>query len=133
MTVIKFILFLFVTWIALNWVFNYSTYHRYFMKAAPGVVGLAAINAWAFIELGLADSWLLFLVIFGVGMGLIAQSGKKKMSALMQLSDNPDRLRAIATSGANTTTYFWLSVLLFAISWFVAYLIIFNASLPPLR
>jgi len=130
MPLLKLIAFILGSWLAIVWVFGYSTYHEFFWKNLPLLLGVAVADAWVFVELGFGYRWFTYVIVYVAGVAVIGQQQKRSLTALLSASQDADQAKAVAVSGANTLTYYWWSSILFLIAWFGAYLVFFNRALP---
>lgn len=119
-----FALFYFISWFALMWIFNFSTYHRYFKYAVAPLIVYSILLPYIFIYLGFEPYSLYLIMTFGYMLSQVFYKLWKEYwnlktnpaTALATANQNPQitltREELIASSG-KTALYYGLSVFIF--------------------
>ena len=129
MEILRFVLFLVVSQILLMQIYRFSTYHRYFPRALPFLVGFAALTAYMFFRLHLSNMFLWY----PIGVMLLLWSNWRKNVRLSAAFDqtfagDEQAMAVLKLSAASTRAYFMLSSVVYLVVFIVAFLYFFNVA-----
>jgi len=110
------------------WLFGYSTYQKYFPRAAPFLAFFAFLQAFILNVLHLENFFIWHLalsILVFVWWGV--KSKRQATGLLSSLSDNADLNRIAAESIHNTWLFFFLSVILFLVVFTISFVWMYNS------
>lgn len=126
MEVIYYIIFFFVSWFGLMLIFSFSTYHKFWFWALPGVAAYSVLLGFLLDYFGLHGGFLWHL---GISLFLLVKNffkQKNQIKVIMELTEEKSQMRAMSESGMNTLTFYLISSLIYLVSFSVSYLYFFN-------
>ncbi len=117
-----FFIFLIVSWFFLMQIFRFSTFHRYFLKAAPFLIGYGALIAFLLVQFHFHKIfWLyLFLIVLFLLINHRKQHQAKHLLNLFSGEDTENRIVA-DISLKRTIKYHLLSSAVFVVSFVLAF------------
>lgn len=108
-------------------VFRLTTYHRYFWRSLPLLVGYAAVVGWALYALDMHAFFLWQLALASVWLFVVGKKQSKAAAAMLQLAgDDAEAVRFMATSASRTTAYYTASSIVYVIGISITYLWLYN-------
>ena len=144
-----FFVFLFASWFLLMQVFRFSTYHRYFFKVAPLLIGYAVLIAFLLIQFNFQNFfwWYLVLSCFFLFINyrkqlkyykdaddMFAHLVKSVVDSIPEGETKQHVEKELSLSFGRTIKYYLLSAIVFIASFVPAFLYFAgNASLPSLQ
>lgn len=128
MQILAFAAFLVVSHFLLMQIFRLTTYHAYFWKAVPLLVGYSALVGWLFYAWKLHQFFLWQLVLASVWLFVVARKQNKSTEAMLQMAgDNADSVRFMASSMTKTSQYYAYSSFIYVIGFSITYLWLYNS------
>ena len=129
MSIVWYVVFLFVTHRLLLFLFTFSTYHRTARWAVPAVVGYGVLVGLLLFQLGL---WSFFIWHVGVSTLLLVKTSLTESRAGNEIITRMriDERAAAELSIASTRAYYWLSSVLYVLAFTISFLAFLNLSLP---
>ena len=130
MQILFYLVFLFVGYMLTMFIFNFSTYHRYFFWAGPVLGVFAVAQAYVLCLMNLAAFFLWHLLIMvGVFIWWFAKTvrsadgvGKAADAGLLE-----DQQKGLYSRSLNRTfLYLFLSILIYISSFSIGFIYIFN-------
>lgn len=117
-----FFIFLFATWFLLMQIFRFSTYHKYFSKIAPFLIGYAILVVFLLHQFNFENFFWWYLFLSAVFLFINHNKQYQAKNLLDLLSDNEKEKReGIETSFNRTVKYHLLSSIVFIVSFTFAY------------
>lgn len=127
MQILAFLVFLVVSHFLLMQVFRLTTYHAYFWKALPLLVGYSILVGWLLFIWKLHQFFLWQVVLASVWLFIIARKQAKIADAMLQIAnDDADSVRFMALSALKTKQYYAYSSFIYVVCFSVTYLWLFN-------
>lgn len=115
--------FYFFSYYFLMFIFNYSTYHKYFKFGFPLLVSYGLLIAFLFLKFGFYSSFITYLVIFSIQLFLgYRKQIKSKKKVNEMYGDSSD----IELSFEKTLRYYILSSMVYLLSFSISFIYIFN-------
>lgn len=130
MEIVRFVLFLLVVHFVLMQLYRFSTYHRYFARALPFLVGYAVLVGYLFYRLHLNNAFLWYLL--GVVLLLWSNWRKNERSsaAFDRQFEGDEQVNAVLRlSAASTRAYFLLSSAIYLLVFVASFLYFYNVAL----
>lgn len=127
---LSFVVFLLVTYLLVLQIFKFTTYHRYFFKALPFLLGYSMLVGYAMSSITPFHGYW-FTLIWGSGLLFLFQwrSQKRKFRAFVDLAIADPQDRALAQlSGASTRAYYMISALTYLTTYTLSFLIFLNLT-----
>lgn len=123
-----YILFLVTSFFFALQVFKFSTYHAYFAKSLPFLIGYAALVGYAVYAIkSFHPFWFTQIWASALLFWLVWRTQAKRAKALVELaSDSPEEKNLAHLSTQSTKTYFWLSVVVYVVSYSIAFIVFLN-------
>ncbi|MBU1092416.1 hypothetical protein KJ836_01980 [Patescibacteria group bacterium] len=117
-----FFIFLFASWFLLMQLFRFSTYHKYFFKIAPLLIGYAVLIAFLLIQFNFQDFFWWYLILSGLFLLINHKKQHQAKNFLDLLSGDDKEKRAEAETSFNKTIkYHLLSSVVFVASFILAF------------
>jgi len=128
-----FLVFMFVTWFLLMQVFRFSTYHTYFLKTAPLLIGYAVLVAFLLRQLNFGDFFWWYLGLSSLLLLINHQKQRRDKDAVDMVAKNMvDSMplegearqyaeRELSLSASRTIRYHLLSSVVFILAFFLAF------------
>ncbi len=132
MTGLYYLIFLAISYFLLKKLFDFSTYHRYFIWAGPLVAIFAVLQAYLLIELSLARAFVYHLgvsIVIFLYWGYVSAKQTKIMTSATEIST--EDMKLIHQSTINTWLFFFLSVITYLVSFVVSFTYIYNTWYLP--
>lgn len=108
-------------------IFRLTTYHAYFWKALPLLVGFGAFVGWLLFYLNLHEFFLWQIVLASAWLFLVARKQGAVAKAMLQAAgDDSESVRFVAASAFKTASYYTYSAFIYVVSLSVAYLWFYN-------
>lgn len=127
MMILAFAAFLVVSHFLLMQIFRLTTYHAYFWKAVPLLVGYSALVGWLLYAWRFHEFFLWQLVLASVWLFVVARKQNKSTEAMLQMAgDNADSVRFMASSVTRTRQYYAYSSFIYVIGFSITYLWLYN-------
>jgi len=129
--VIGFLGFYLISWWVLMQIFRLTTYHAYFWKALPLLIGYGVLVGWLMFwmryEGGFFWMLLFLLVSFIFGAVKAKRLGTQMVSWGEAFSDNlPNITEVVAKSALNSLFYYIISAIVFFIAFSSSFLFFYN-------
>ena len=119
--------FLAISFIGAMWIFRFSTYHALFLKALPFLVAFAVGVGYMMARVpSLAPFWFTQVWASAVLFWLLWLYNRKQLRALLEGTDDDAAKKVILLSAESTKAYYWLSVVIYLITYVISYIILFN-------
>lgn len=129
MQLLAFVVFLVVSQFVLMQMFRLTTYHRYFARAVPLLLGYAVLVGYLVVRLGLAQFWLWYVICATVWLATTWQKSARSGQVFDEaFADDPATAAVLRLSGASTRAYYWLSAIIYLVMYVVSCLYFFNIA-----
>ncbi len=117
-----FFIFVFVSWFLLTQIYRFSTYHRYFLKATPFLIGYGVLIAFLLVQFHFHKIFWLYLILI-VSFLLINHKKQHQAKHFLNLfsDDDKENRRVAETSLKQTIKYHLLSSAVFVASFVLAF------------
>ena len=127
MEILYYLIFLLVSYVALMQIFGLTTYHTYFWKALPLLVGFSVLSGYLLYKLDLHGFFLWHVALMSFILFRVAHKQDQQVKAIMSLADSADEARGISDSLMQTKRYYAYSSFAYVVTFAVSYLYILNA------
>ena len=128
MKVVLFVVFLLVSHFGLMQIFRLSTYHAYFWKTLPLLLGYSALVGWLLFVLGLHEFFLWQVILASIWLFVVARRDEGATKALLDAAGkDADSVRFVADSTSMTRRYYSYSSFLYVAVLSLTYLWFLNA------
>lgn len=127
MELLAFLAFLVASHFLLMQVFRLTTYHAYFWKALPLLVGYSALVGWLLYAFGFHQFFLWQVVLASAWLFIVGRKQDRLASAMLQMAgDDGDAVRFAAESTKSTSRYYAYSSFVYVICFSLTYLWFYN-------
>lgn len=127
MKILGFLAFLLISHFGVLQVFRLSTYHAYFWKALPLLLGYSALVGWMLYVCELHQFFLWQVPLASVWLFSVGRKQAKIAEAMMTLAgEDAEAVRHVASSAAKTMSYYAYSSFIYVIVFSVVYLWLYN-------
>jgi len=127
MNLLGFVTFLIVSHIGLMQIFKLTTYHVYFLKALPLLVGYSVFVGWLLYSLELHAFFIWQVVLASGWLFVISRKQAKQNEEMLALSDGEvEDVRFMASSVSKTRQYYAYSSFIYVIVFSATYLWLIN-------
>ena len=117
-----FFIFLFASWLLLMQLFRFSTYHKYFFKVAPLLIGYAVLIAFLLVQFNFQNFFWWYLILSGLFLFINHKKQHQTKNVLDLLSGDDKEKRTEAEISFNKTIkYHLLSSVVFIASFVLAF------------
>lgn len=128
MQVLAYLTFLVVSHFGVMQIFRLTTYHAYFWKALPLLLGYSALVGYLLYLFKLHQFFLWQVVLASLWLFVIARKQSKTVEAMMALAgDDAEAVKLMAVSTASTRSYYTYSSFIYVIVFFAVYIGLYNA------
>ena len=125
---LKFIAFLLISHFGVLQIFRLTTYHAYFWKALPLLVGYSALVGWAINALEMHIFFLWQVVLESAWLFYVSRKQSKAASVLLNSAGGTAaEVRTTASSVTKTASYFAYSAFVYVITFSLIYLWLYNS------
>lgn len=109
-------------------IFRLTTYHAYFWKALPLLVGFGALVGWVLFDLKLHQFFLWQVVLASLWLFYIARKQRGAIAKAMRIAAGSDEeaVRFADISASKTASYYTYSAIVYILSFSVSYLWFYN-------
>jgi hypothetical protein len=127
MQIVGFVGFILGSHIILMQIFKITTYHIYFLKALPLLVGYSVLVGWLLYSLEL-HAFFLWQVVFASGwLFLLSRKQAKQNEVMLDLAGgDAEDVRFMASSVSKTRQYYTYSSFIYVICFSATYLWLIN-------
>lgn len=127
MQLLSFIAFLVVSHFGVMQIFRFTTYHAYFWKALPLLIGYSALVGWLLYVLKMHEFFVWQVILASAWLFFVGRKQSKTAQALMTLvGEDADAVRFMAASAAKTSSYYAYSSFVYLIGFSLVYLSLYN-------
>ena len=128
MSLAFFILFLVLSFFLVLQIFRFSTYHAYFAKSLPFLIGYAVAVGYAVFAIKSFHPFWITQIWGSVILFLLAwrYQTKRAKELIEQTMDSQEQHNIASLSMQSTKAYFWLSVVVYLLSYSIAFITLLN-------
>lgn len=127
MQILAFAIFLLISHFLLMQIFKITTYHNYFLRALPLLVGYSALVGWLLYSLELHAFFLWQVVLASGWLFLLSRKQAKHTEAMIDFAgEDAEKVRFVASSVSKTRQYYAYSSLIYIIVFSATYLWLIN-------
>ena len=127
MNLLGFVAFLLVSHFGLMQIFKLTTYHAYFLKALPLLVGYSVLVGWLLYSLELHAFFIWQVVLASGWLFVISRKQAKQNVAMLALAEGDvEDVRFMASSVSKTRQYYIYSSFIYVIGFSTTYLWLIN-------
>lgn len=125
---LSFIAFLVISHFLLMQIFRFTTFHSYFWKGLPVLIGYGALVGYLLFKFELHPFFTYQVVLASIWLFFVAKKQNRLAEAmLMHSGDEADAVRAVAISTGMTKRYYAYSSFIYVITFSMTYLWFYNA------
>lgn len=127
MQIILFLAFLVASHFFAMQIFRLTTYHAYFWKAIPLLIGYGILVGWLLYAFEFHQFFLWQVVLSSLWLFIVGRKQSKVASAMLQMAgDDGDAVRFAAESTSKTSRYYAYSSFVYVVAFSVTYLWLYN-------
>ena len=127
MNLLGFVAFLLVSHFGLMQIFKLTTYHAYFLKALPLLLGYSVLVGWLFYSLELHAFFIWQVALASGWLFVISWKQSKQNEAMLALAEGDvEDVRFMASSISKTRQYYTYSSFIYVIGFSTTYLWLIN-------
>lgn len=127
MQLLAFFAFLIASHFLLMQIFRFTTYHAYFWRASPVLVGYGALVGWLLYVFELHQFFLWQVVLASAWLFIIGRKQSRLANAILQAAgDDADVVRLAAESTNKTSRYYAYSSFVYIAVFAATYVWLYN-------
>lgn len=124
---LKFALLLIASHFGAMQIFRLTTYHAYFWRALPLLVGFGGLVGWALFYFKLHEFFLWQLVLASAWLFYVGRKQNWATTAMLQAAgSDAEAVRFVASSASKTSSYYTYSAFVYVIAFSLTYLWLYN-------
>jgi uncharacterized membrane protein len=125
MSIVLFAIFMLASFFILMQIYRFSTYHKYFSKMLPVLIGYGALVGYLLFTFNFSNYFVWF-VILTVGFLITNFRKQKQVKAFTSLTEDEEQKKLLDKSFKNTIKFHMFSSLVYIISAIGAFLYFYN-------
>ncbi len=126
MSVFLFAIFILASIFILMQIYRFSTYHKFFFKMLPILIGYGMINGYLLLTFDFPKYFSWFVTITGGFLILNFREQQQKVKAYLSIEENKEKKKLLNKSFKKTIKFYLLSSLVYLISVIGTFLYFYN-------
>jgi len=125
MSVVLFALFVLASIFILMQIYRFSTYHKYFSKMAPVLLGYGALIGYLLFVFNFSNYFIWFIILTA---GFLNANFRKQQqtNAFISFTEAEEQKKLLAKSAANTIKFHLFSSIMYIIAFIISFLYFYN-------
>lgn len=129
MEILYYLIFLLVSYVVLLQIFVLTTYHAYFWKAMPLLIGFSALSGYLLYAFDLHGFFVYHIVLMSMILFRLSRKQDQQVKTFMSLAESAEEVKGIFDSAILTKRYYAYSSFVYVITFAVSYLYFLNHNL----
>src|SRR3972149_2177868 len=126
MSVVLFAIFVLVSIFVLMQIYRFSTYHKYFPKMFPILLGYGALVGYLLFAFNFSNYFIWFAILT-IGFLIVNFRKQQQAKAFTSLTEDEEQKKLLTKSVADTIKFHLLSSIVYIIAVVVSFLYFYNA------
>ena len=126
MSVVLFALFVLASIFILMQIYRFSTYHKYFPKMVPVLLGYGALIGYLLFVFKFSNYFIWFIILT-VSFLIVNFRKQQQTKAFVSFTEDEEQKKVLAKSVADTIKFHLFSSIMYIIAFIISFLYFYNA------